>query len=177
MVHGWKIPSFEMDDKLGYPHDLGNLQPSTSMVPMAILAGSLLFFFTSNWQKEQRNIAFWRSRLTILDLLMLVILGPTLVWKGLWQRPKRCQLGTWQIAGTHHLYYLGNSHFFVSFFWVIWRFPKSWGYPDLSSIFDRNFPWNKPSSYRGSFWETSIYWQYGVSSSSWGYPFIASWFL
>ena len=31
--------------------------------------------------------------------------------------------------------------------------PKSWGYPKLSSIYRRDFPWNNPSSY----WDTHIY--------------------
>ena len=28
---------------------------------------------------------------------------------------------------------------------LIWRFPKSWGYPQSSSISRWDFPWNKPS--------------------------------
>ena len=32
---------------------------------------------------------------------------------------------------------------------TIWRFPKSWGYPQSSSIWDWDFPWNQPSSYWG----------------------------
>ena len=36
-----------------------------------------------------------------------------------------------------------------------WRFPKSWRYPQSSSILDWDFPWNKPSSVLGG---TPIFW-------------------
>ena len=43
-----------------------------------------------------------------------------------------------------------HDFLFIDISLSIWRFPKSWGYPQSSSILDWNFPLKKTASYWGS---------------------------